>query len=185
MVAHTCTPPQPNGFLHIGHCKSMNMNFSLAFDKLNVPVADRRTIFRFDDTNPAKEEKKYIESLNNDLAWMGWKPERTTFSSDSFERLYELAQELIKREKAYVCFLTKAEVEVQRDLCKRRAAVRSRSNGDEALVNKEVPIPSPDVFPGKYRNTSVEENLRLFADMRKGKYAEGECSLRMKMDLDR
>jgi glutaminyl-tRNA synthetase len=158
----------------------MNMNFSLAFEKLNVDVPNRRTIFRYDDTNPAKESVEYITSLANDLAWMGWKPERTTYSSESFDQLFALAQQLIQKGLAYVCFLSKAEVEVQRELCKRRAAVRSRG-GD---VDKECPIPSPDVYPGKYRNTSVEDNLRLFNDMKNGKFKEGECSLRMKMDLE-
>jgi glutaminyl-tRNA synthetase len=81
----------------------MNMNFSLAFEKLGVPVESRRTIFRYDDTNPEAESQEYIDSIYNDLIWLGWKPERTTFSSDNFEILYQLAVQLIKGGLAYAC----------------------------------------------------------------------------------
>ena len=96
-IVRTRFPPEPNGYLHIGHAKSMNMNFSLAFEKLNVPMADRRTIFRYDDTNPDAESEEYIDSLKRDVAWLGWTPERTTYSSDNFGKLHDLAVQLIKK----------------------------------------------------------------------------------------
>ena len=85
----------------------MNMNFSLAFEKLGVPIEKRQTIFRYDDTNPEAESAEYVTSLREDVAWLGWKPDPVTFTSDYFDRLYELAVELIKRGKAYVCHLSK------------------------------------------------------------------------------
>lgn len=179
-IIRTRFPPEPNGFLHIGHAKSMNMNFSLAFEKLGVPVEDRRTIFRYDDTNPEAETPEYIDSLRRDLEWLGWKPERTTFSSDNFQKLYELAVILIKKGLAYVCDMTKDEMEAQRDLAKRRS--NARNTGKDPDV--EAPIPSPDILPGRNRNTSVERNLKLFEDMRLGLYDEGVVTLRLKMDFE-
>jgi glutaminyl-tRNA synthetase len=121
-MVFTRFPPEPNGYLHVGHCKSMNMNFFLAFEKLGVPLEKRRTIFRYDDTNPEAESKEYIESLREDVAWLGWSPIATTFSSDYFDQLYDLAVELIKRDKAYVCHQTKAEMEASRDIAKAKLA---------------------------------------------------------------
>ena len=86
-IIRTRFPPEPNGYLHIGHAKSMNMNFRLAFEKLGVPEENRRTIFRYDDTNPDAESPEYIDSLRRDLEWLGWTPERTTYSSDNFQTL--------------------------------------------------------------------------------------------------
>lgn len=160
-IIRTRFPPEPNGFLHIGHAKSMNMNFSLAFEKLGVPQEHRRTIFRYDDTNPAAEELEYIDSLRRDMEWMGWKPERTTYSSDNFQQLYEYALQLINRGLAYVCDMTKAEMEVQRDLARRRAMARATGKDPDV----EAPIPSPDVLPGRNRDTSVERNLEMFENM--------------------
>ncbi len=115
-------PPEPNGYLHVGHCKSMCMNFELAFEKLGVDAANRETIFRYDDTNPEAECDEYIESLREDVAWLGWKPIRTTFTSDYFDQLYELAIKLIKNGLAYVCHQTKADIEACREIAKAKVA---------------------------------------------------------------
>mmetsp|Transcript_15758 Transcript_15758/g.24504 ORF Transcript_15758/g.24504 Transcript_15758/m.24504 type:complete len:701 (+) Transcript_15758:108-2210(+) len=179
-IIRTRFPPEPNGYLHIGHAKSMNMNFSLAFEKLGVPVEHRRTIFRYDDTNPAAEEVEYIDSLRRDLEWLGWTPERTTYSSDNFQKLHDFAVELIHKGKAYVCDMSKAEMEIQRDLAVRRA--KARSVGKDPDV--EAPITDPNVLPGRNRNTSVERNLDLFAKMNMGLFEEGSYTLRLKMDFE-
>mmetsp|Transcript_10839 Transcript_10839/g.22931 ORF Transcript_10839/g.22931 Transcript_10839/m.22931 type:complete len:694 (+) Transcript_10839:85-2166(+) len=179
-IVRTRFPPEPNGYLHIGHAKSMNMNFSLAFDKLGVPMESRRTVFRYDDTNPDAETPEYIDSLRRDLEWLGWKPEKTTYSSDNFQKLYELAVELIKRGLAYVCDMTKAEMEAQRDLAKKRSSARAVGKDPD----EEFPIPSEDILPGRSRNTSVERNLKLFEEMRLGLHAEGTLTLRLKMDFE-
>ena len=97
-IIRTRFPPEPNGYLHIGHAKSMNMNFRLAFEKLGVPMENRRTVFRYDDTNPDAESPEYIDSIRRDLEWLGWQPERTTYSSDNFQTLYELAVKLITKD---------------------------------------------------------------------------------------
>lgn len=179
-VVRTRFPPEPNGYLHIGHAKSMNMNFSLAFDKLKVPLADRRTIFRYDDTNPDAETLEYMDSLARDCAWLGWTPERTTFSSDNFQQLYEYALVLIRKGLAYVCDMTKAEMEAQRDLAMRRANARSTGKDPDTVA----PIPSPDVLPGRNRDTSVARNLALFEKMKLGLLDEGTVTLRLKMDFE-
>ena len=114
----------------------MNMNFSLAFEKLGVDTKLRRTVFRYDDTNPEKESKEYIDSLRRDVEWLGWTPEKTTYSSESFDFLHACAVKLIKKGLAYVCFLSKAEVEVQREVLKKRAAVRAKG-GD---LDKECEV---------------------------------------------
>jgi glutaminyl-tRNA synthetase len=158
----------------------MNMNFRLAFEKLGVPVEHRRCIFRYDDTNPDAEELEYIDSLRRDLEWLGWKPERTTFSSDNFQTLYELAVRLIRKGLAYVCDMTKAEMEAQRELAMRRIHARQVGKDPDA----EAPIPSPDVLPGRNRNASVERNLELFEKMKMGCFEEGSYTLRLKMDMD-
>ena len=124
-------PPEPNGYLHIGHAKSMNMNFSLAFEKLGVSPENRETYFRYDDTNPEKESKEYIDSLRNDLTWLGWSPAKTTYSSEGFNHLHSCAVKLIKKGLAYVCFLTKAEVEQQREVLKKRVAVIAKGGDPE------------------------------------------------------
>lgn len=115
-------PPEPNGYLHIGHAKSMNMNFELAFEKLGVPIENRQTIFRYDDTNPEAESNEYITSLREDVDWLGWKPYPVTFTSDYFDQLYDFAIELIKRNKAYVCHQTKAEIEACREIARAKIA---------------------------------------------------------------
>lgn len=115
-------PPEPNGYLHIGHAKSMNMNFELAFEKLGVPKENRQTYFRYDDTNPEAESTEYIHSLREDVDWLGWKPHPVTFTSDYFDQLYEFALELIRRDKAYVCHQSKAEIEACREVARSKIA---------------------------------------------------------------
>jgi glutaminyl-tRNA synthetase len=158
----------------------MNMNFSLAFDKLGVPLEHRRTIFRYDDTNPDAEELEYIDSLRRDLEYLGWKPERTTYSSDYFQQLYEFAVTLILSGHAYVCDMTKPEMEVQRELAMKRA--NARNTGKDPDV--EHPILDANILPGRNRNTCVERNLELFEKMKLGCFDESTYTLRLKMDFD-
>lgn len=179
-IIRTRFPPEPNGYLHIGHAKSINMNFHMAFEKLGVPTEHRRTVFRYDDTNPDAESKEYIDSLARDLAWLGWTPEKTTYSSDNFQKLYELAVELIRRGLAYCCDMTKGEMELQRDLAMRRAVAKAQGKDPDV----EAPIPSKDVLPGRNRDTSVERNLELFEKMKLGMMEEGTWTLRLKMDFE-
>lgn len=160
-------PPEPNGYLHVGHCKSMCMNFELAFEKLGVDMENRETVFRYDDTNPEAESNEYIDSLREDVAWLGWKPVKTTYTSNYFQQLYEFAIQLIKEGKAYVCHQTKADIEECRTIAKAKAA--------------DPNAPGDPNSP--WRNRPVEENLKLFDDMKKGKFASGECTLRLKMDM--
>jgi glutaminyl-tRNA synthetase len=179
-IIRTRFPPEPNGYLHIGHAKSMNMNFSLAFEKLGVVPENRRTIFRYDDTNPDAESEEYIDSLKRDVAWLGWTPECTTYSSDNFGKLHDLAVQLIKKGLAYCCDMTKSEMEIQRELAMKRTSVKSVGKDPDA----EHPIPSADVLPGRSRDTSVERNLEIFDKMKRGLYGEGTWTLRLKMDFE-
>lgn len=142
-------PPEPNGYLHMGHAKAMFIDFGYA-KKMNGEC-----ILRFDDTNPAAEKVEYIEAIEEMVTWMTHKPTRITFSSDYFEQLFDLAIELIRRGKAYVCHQT----------------------GDEISRDRKDGIESP------YRNRPIDENIKLFRDMRKGKFGEGEATLRMKIDM--
>lgn len=160
-------PPEPNGYLHIGHAKSMNMNFELAFEKLGVDINSRQTIFRYDDTNPEAESNEYIQSLREDVDWLGWKPNPVTFTSDYFDKLYELAVELIKRGKAYVCHQSKADIEACREIA------RAKINDPNYPGSSNSP----------WRDRPIEESLKEFENMRKGKYAASEATLRMKMDM--
>jgi glutaminyl-tRNA synthetase len=132
-------PPEPNGFLHVGHAKSMNMNFSLAFDKLGIPVEDRQTVFRYDDTNPEAESEVYIKSLREDVDWLGWKPAKVTFTSDYFVQLYSLAVDLIKRGKAYVCHQSKLEIEACREIAKAMVADPSIEVNPNYVVGRDSP----------------------------------------------
>jgi glutaminyl-tRNA synthetase len=100
----------------------MNMNFELSFEKMGVAHENRRTIFRYDDTNPEAESDEYINSILEDVLWMGWKPYVTTFSSDYFGKLYDLAVQLIKNDKAYVCHQSKAEIEACREIARAKLA---------------------------------------------------------------
>jgi glutaminyl-tRNA synthetase len=142
-------PPEPNGFLHIGHAKAMRFNFTSA------TINDGVTYLRYDDTNPEKETKEFIINIEENVNWLGYAPWKITFASDYFEDLYNLAIELIKRGKAFVCHQTKQEMSYFRE-------------------NK---MDSP------FRNRLVEENLKLFEMMRQGRFEEKECSLRMKIDM--
>ncbi len=147
-------PPEPNGYLHIGHAKSIVLNFGLAEE------FGGRCHLRFDDTNPTKEEEEFVESIKEDVRWLGYDwGEHLYFASDYFGRLYEYAVELIKRGKAYVCDLSPEEIRQYR--------------GTLTEPGKESP----------YRNRSVEENLDLFERMRKGEFKEGERVLRAKIDM--
>ena len=153
-TVHTRFPPEPNGYLHIGHAKSILLNYGLAQEyhgKFNM---------RFDDTNPTKEKSEFVESIKADISWLGadWE-DRLFFASDYFGQMYEAAVKLIKKGKAYVCDLTADEIREYR--------------GTLTEPGKESP----------YRNRSVEENLRLFTEMKEGKYADGEKVLRAKIDM--
>lgn len=151
---HTRFPPEPNGYLHIGHAKSICLNFGIADDYQG------QCNLRFDDTNPEKEDIDYVNSIQEDVKWLGfeWDGE-VRYSSNYFDKLFEYAVELIQAGKAYVCFLNSEDTREYR-----------------GTLNK----------PGKnspYRDTSVEENLALFNKMRDGGFADGECSLRAKIDM--
>ncbi len=153
-TVHTRFPPEPNGYLHIGHAKSILLNYGLAQEyhgKFNM---------RFDDTNPTKEKTEFVESIKEDIRWLGadWE-DRLFFASDYFEQMYEAALKLIQKGKAYVCDLTAEEIRQYR--------------GTLTEPGKESP----------YRNRSVDENLRLFQEMREGKYKDGEKVLRAKIDM--
>ena len=148
-------PPEPNGFLHIGHAKAINLNFRYA------DVHGGLCYLRYDDTNPEAEEEIFFVSIKEMVEWLGFKPWKITHSSDYFEQLYEYAKELVRRDKAYICHQTAEEIHESR-------------GGDTRGQRK----PSP------WRDRPVEESLRLFEDMRAGKFKENEAILRMKMDLD-
>lgn len=151
---HTRFPPEPNGYLHIGHAKSICLNFGLAIDYNGL------CNLRFDDTNPTKEEQEYVDSIKEDIRWLGfdWQ-EREYFASDYFEQLYEYAIKLIKKGKAYVDSLNAEQIREYR--------------GTPTEPGKESP----------YRNRSIEENLTLFERMKKGEFSEGAHVLRAKIDM--
>jgi len=151
---YTRFPPEPNGFLHIGHAKAINVNFGYAQAHNGV------TYLRYDDTNPEAEEEKYFTSILETVKWLGFKPWKITYSSDYFDKLYELAVDLIKRGFAYVCHCTGEEIKAQR-------------GGENKGPRYDCP----------HRNRPIEENLREFQNMKDGKYKEGEATLRMKMDM--
>ncbi len=146
-------PPEPNGYLHIGHAKSIWLNFELA-DEFNG-----RTNLRFDDTNPLKEDAEFVESIQEDVRWLGFEWDRLCFASDYFEEMYERAVLLIKKGKAYVCDLTAEQIREMR--------------GTLTQPGQESP----------YRERTVEENLDLFARMRAGEFKDGEKVLRAKIDM--
>ena len=141
--------------------------YYIAFEKLGVPPERRQTIFRYDDTNPEAESAEYVQSLAEDVAWLGWKPNPTTFTSDYFPVLYDFAVELIRRDKAYVCHQSKAEIEACREVAKGKVA--------------DPAAPGDPCSP--WRNRPVAESLRLFEDMRKGKFDANAATLRLKMDM--
>ncbi|MEG0772421.1 glutamine--tRNA ligase/YqeY domain fusion protein [Clostridium sp.] len=146
-------PPEPNGYLHIGHAKSIVLNFELA-DEFKG-----KTNLRFDDTNPVKEDTEYVESIKEDVEWLGFQWDNLFFASDYFEEMYDKAVLLIKKGKAFVCDLSAEEIRKYR--------------GTLTEPGKESP----------FRNRTVEENLDLFDRMRKGEFKDGEKVLRAKIDM--
>jgi glutaminyl-tRNA synthetase len=151
---HTRFPPEPNGYLHIGHAKSICLNFGIASEFKGL------CNLRFDDTNPTKEEAEYVESIKEDVRWLGFDwGNRLYYASDYFEQLYQYAIQLIKIGKAYVCDLSAEEIREYR--------------GTLTVPGRESP----------YRNRTVEENLDLFERMRAGEFEEGSHTLRAKIDM--
>ena len=147
-------PPEPNGYLHIGHAKSILLNYGLA-QKYNGKFN-----MRFDDTNPTKEKEEFVQSIIEDVKWLGADFEdRLFFASNYFQQMYECAVLLIKKGKAFVCDLSAEQIREYR--------------GDFKVPGKESP----------YRNRTVEENLHLFEEMKEGKYQDGEKVLRAKIDM--
>ena len=146
-------PPEPNGFLHIGHASSICLNFGLGL-RYNAPVN-----LRFDDTNPAKEEKAFVEAIRKDVEWLGFEWDKECYASDYFQQLYNWAVELIKEGKAYV----------------------DSQSSEEMAAQKGTPTEPGTASP--YCDRSVEENLRIFEEMKAGKHAEGTHVLRAKIDM--
>lgn len=146
---YTRFPPEPNGYLHIGHAKAIRFNF------LSAMRNNGFTYLRYDDTNPEKESEEYINSIKENLDWLGYSPFKTTFASDYFDELYKFAVMLINKGKAYVCELSKERIKSDR-------------------VNN---LNSP------YRERSVEENLKLFTDMKNGLFQENQACLRLKINM--
>ena len=150
---HTRFPPEPNGYLHIGHAKSICLNFSTAekyHGKCNL---------RYDDTNPVKEDMEYVDAIEEDVKWLGFQWDKRLWASDYFDKMYEFAVRLIKKGSAFVCDLNADQIREYRGTLKE--------------PGKESP----------YRNRSVEENLKLFEEMKEGKYKDGEKVLRAKIDM--
>ena len=166
-------PPEPNGYAHTGHAKSMFMNFREAFERTHpdLPQESRHVTFRYDDTNPEVESLEFIDKLAEAVAWLGWKPARTTFTSDYFPEMYKFALRLIDSGDAYVCHQSGEEIERSRGLAQKR---------HEPGFDKNATTESPE---SPWRNTSPAENRKKFFDMKRGLYAEGEASLRLKMDM--
>ena len=146
-------PPEPNGYLHIGHAKAIGLNFGLGL-QYEAPV-----YLRFDDTNPAAEEQEFVDAIKNDISWLGYRWKKITYSSDNFDQLYEWALYLISIEKAYVDSQTSEEIASQK--------------GTPTTPGQNSP----------FRNRSVEENTSLFVKMKEGKVKEGEHVLRAKIDM--
>ena len=146
-------PPEPNGYLHIGHTKAIGISFGLG-EKYNAPVN-----LRFDDTNPAKEEQEYVDAIKKDIAWLGYSWDKELYSSNYFQQLYDWAVVLIKEGKAYV-----------------------DSQSSEAMAEQKGTPTQPGV-DGPYRNRSVEENIDLFNRMKNGEFGEGTHILRAKIDM--
>ena len=146
-------PPEPNGYLHIGHVKSLCLNFGTA-EKYGGTCN-----LRYDDTNPAKEDEEFVGSIENDIRWLGFKWDKLNYASNYFEKMYECAQTLIKKGLAYACSMTAEQIHDTR--------------GTLTEPGKEAPD----------RNRPAEESLRIFEDMRAGKYADGEMCIRAKIDM--
>lgn len=148
-------PPEPNGFLHIGHAKAINFNFGYA--KAHGGI----TYLRYDDTNPEAEEQRYYDAIKENVEWLGFEPYKITYASDNFDQLYLYAIELIKKGKAYVCHMTPEEI-------------RASRGGDDCKGAR---------FDSPWRNRPIEENLREFEKMKNGEYEEGKAILRLKQDM--
>lgn len=146
-------PPEPNGYLHIGHASSICLNFGLGLE-YNAPVN-----LRFDDTNPAKEEKEYVEAIKNDVKWLGYEWDQECYASDYFQQLYDWAVFLVKEGKAYIDSQTSEEIATQKG------------------------TPTKDGVHSPYRDRSVEENLKLLEGMKRGDFPEGTHVLRAKIDM--
>ena len=146
-------PPEPNGYLHIGHTKAICINFGLG-EKYNAPVN-----LRFDDTNPEKEEQEFVDSIKKDVEWLGFKWDKELYASDYFHQLYDWAVELIKQGKAYV------------------------DEQPSALITEQRKNPTEDGIESPYRNRPTEESLDLFERMKNGEFEEGAMSLRAKIDM--
>ena len=146
-------PPEPNGYLHIGHAKSIHLNFGLARDYQGT------CNLRYDDTNPEKEEVEYVHSIENDVRWLGFDPTAVLFSADYFPKMYQLAERLVIEGKAYVCDLTDEEIKQYR-----------------GKIN-EAGKPSP------FRDRTTDDNLARLRDMKAGKYTNNACTLRAKIDM--
>lgn len=146
-------PPEPNGYLHMGHAKSICLNFGLALKY------GGKTNLRFDDTNPVTEETEYVDGIKNDIKWLGFEWSQELYASDYFEKLYEFAITLIKKGLAYV------------------------DDGSSEEIAKQKGTPTHAGTDSPYRSRSVEENLKLFSEMRAGKYKDGEKVLRAKIDM--
>jgi glutaminyl-tRNA synthetase len=187
-VIRTRFPPEPNGYLHIGHAKSMHLNFHGAFEKLKMKG---ETIFRYDDTNPAAESTEFIDSIRESVHWLGWTPCRTTYSSEYFDKLYELAVDLIRRGYAFVCHETKVDMAAAREIAKKlhekaqlaNEARLAKPGGAKQRASQALDFVAEHGDPrSPTRDRSVEENVRLFEAMRNGAYPTGGATLRMKMD---
>ena len=146
-------PPEPNGYLHIGHTKAIGISFGLG-ERYNAPVN-----LRFDDTNPAKEEQEYVDAIKRDIEWLGYNWAEERYSSDYFQELYDWAVLMIKDGKAYV-----------------------DSQSSEAMAEQKGTPTQPGVN-GPFRNRTVEENLDLFNRMKNGEFKDGEHILRAKIDM--
>lgn len=157
-LVYTRFPPEPNGYLHIGHSKAIAVNFGYA--KFN----GGKCYLRYDDTNPDAEEEQFFTSILEIVRWLGFEPFKVTYSSDYFDQLYELAEHLIKKDLGYVCFCTAEEM-------KHNRGIREEGKGGGERKNCV------------HHAHKVEENLKYFRDMRDGKYKKGEAVLRMKQDI--
>jgi glutaminyl-tRNA synthetase len=151
---HTRFPPEPNGYLHIGHAKSICLNFGLARE------FGGGCNLRFDDTNPSKEEQEYVDSIMEDVRWLGFQWDNLLYASDYFEQLYLWAVQLIEAGKAYVCDLSSDEV--------------SKTRGTLTEGGRESP----------FRNRAIAENLDLFRRMKEGEFPDGSRTLRAKIDMN-
>ena len=146
-------PPEPNGYLHVGHASAICLNFGLGID-YNAPVN-----LRFDDTNPSKEEQEYVDAIKRDVEWLGYKWDKECYASDYFQQLYDWAVELIKKDKAYVDSQTSEEM--------------AKQKGTPTTPGTDSP----------YRNRSIEENIDLFTRMKNGEFEKGTHVLRANISM--